>query len=123
MLCRVIGGASFPAPIGAVTFTWPLVAAEITDTGIDVVVRLGCLAGGLMSDSPGPRGRSHFAWADLMEVSLASRSMILRLRSGYGCRFVALRASSLRPLTTALHAHDVPIKPVSSTWRWALDLK
>jgi hypothetical protein len=33
------GGASFPAPVGIVTLSWPLVAAEVTGEGIDLVMR------------------------------------------------------------------------------------
>ena len=120
----MIGGASFPASLGTVTLSWPLVAAEVGVEGIDVVLRrtvFRWLAVGLMSSSPGPRGTSRFTWGDLSRVSLAPRSAVLRSRSGYGCRFVVLRASNLRPLIEALRAHDVPIEPVRSTWRWAFN--
>jgi hypothetical protein len=122
----VIGGASFPAPVGTVTLSWPLAAAEVTAEGIDVVMRRSVfrwLATGGMSDSPGPPGTSRFAWGDLSNVSQGPRSVVLRSKSGYGCRFVVLRASNLLPLIDAIRAHHIPIEQVASTWRWVWNFK
>jgi hypothetical protein len=117
---RVVGGASFPAPIGTVTLSWPLAVAEATADGIEVAMRktmLRFLMVRFMSDSPGPTGVSRFAWADLAKVSLAPRSMVFRARSGYCCKFSVLRASSLSPLVHELRSHGIPIESVRSSWR------
>jgi hypothetical protein len=123
---RIIGGASFPAPVGTVTFSWPLVAAIVTTEGVDLAVRRTVFRWafvGVMSDSPGPRGVSRFAWEDMAPASVARRTIVLRNRGGHSARFGVLRARSLAPLVEALRAHAVPIEQVRSTWRWELNLK
>jgi hypothetical protein len=119
--CRVIGGASFPAPLGTVTVSWPLAAAVVSSEGIEIIMRRSVFRWmfvGVMSDSPGPKGVSRFIWSDLAKVDVAPKSIVLRARSGYSCKFGVLRASSLEPLVDVLRVHGVPIEHVASTWRW-----
>lgn len=123
---RVMGGASFPAPVGTVTLSWPLAVAEVSPEGIDIAMRktvFRWLFVNVLSESPGPRGVSRFTWGEMATVSLARRSVVLRTRSGHSARFGVLRASSMAPVIEALRAHAIPIDQVRSTWRWELNLR
>jgi hypothetical protein len=119
---RVVGGASWPAAVGTVTASWPLVVLQVDSDGVSVdlrshflkrllsrLVRRSSLTAGFGDAWWGAR------WVDLQSVRLSKRAVVLVSADGSRCRFVALRRARIEDFAAELDRHEISIEPVLST--------
>lgn len=111
----ILGGASLRANVGWMSVSWPFVRATACDSGISISLRLrmlrrlACANGELASE-----------WGDVKRIEVSRRALLLYLRDGRSCRFVALRTATLTRIVAVISAHNVEVKRVRNTLGWIL---
>lgn len=111
----VLGGASFPARFGWMSATWPFVRATASNSGISIRLRVRLLRRLARDD-----GEVASEWPGVNRVEVSRRAMLLYLRDGRSCRFVALRRTALMRIVDVISAHDVELRRVRNTLGWIL---
>ena len=115
MSLRIVGGASFPGVVGALTVTWPL--ASLTTDSHDITVDLRSrILKRLFSKYTGVDPSTRWwtsDWEDVSSVECAYNDLVLRNAHKHECRFVVLRESRIDLITRELGNHGVSVTKVS----------
>lgn len=109
------GGASLRGRAGWMNLSWPFVSACADNSGLSIRIRSRRLSRLALDNDELASG-----WSGVKRIEVSRRALVLYLRDGRSCRFVALRRASLNRLLVVISAHDVELTRVPNTLGWIL---
>jgi hypothetical protein len=121
-IVRVPGGAYFPATVGTMNLSWPLVAATADDQGLRIQSRLSFVKWESLDSYAGSpkRGVNSWSasWSEISRLDVGRRSLVPYLPNRRGCRFVSMSRRKLARLVAVAVEHGVEIHQVRGTLGW-----
>lgn len=117
------GLATLPRKRGTVTVTWPLAQIAVNDEGLECDIgptfaKVISATEGRTLDCQGNvrPGVWSCTWDQIAEVLVAGHSIIVRLKSGRGCRFAFARHTQVRRLCEEFQARAISTRRVWFTY-------